>query len=108
IHYRLSHILLAVAGLYLVFGLVMIGVKRGLNYRPNPTAPTAAGDEFRQDASNYVSLIDWLYDTSKNSIPLTANHTARYNPLDLQIAGVIFVVSLASIFIHKKTEVSSE
>lgn len=108
IHHRLSYMLLVIAGLYLVVGLVMIGSKRGLNYQPNPQAKVTASDTFKANESKYVDYIDWALDTSKNSLPLSANHTARYNLLDLKIVSVILLVAVLSIMVHKKMETSSE
>ncbi|MCC7289053.1 hypothetical protein IT414_01510 [bacterium] len=108
IHHRLSYILLAISALYILFGFSAIAAKRGLNYRPNPTAAVDLADSVKLDRARYVNAVDWLLDTSKNSLPLTANHVASYDPIDLKLAGVIFVVSLASLFVHKKMEVRSE
>lgn len=108
IHHRLVYILLAVTGVYLGLGLVMIGVRRGLSYQPNPHATTQADDNLKATKSEYVDYIDWALDTSKNSVPLSSNHTAHYNMLDMKIVGVIFAVSALSIVIHHKTEKVSE
>ncbi len=108
IHHRLSYILLVITGLYLVVGLVMIGSKRGLSYQPSPQATVTASDNFKANESKYVDYIDWILDTSKSSLPLSANHTARYNLLDMKIAGVILLVTVLSVIVHKKMETSSE
>lgn len=82
----------------------MIVAKRGLSYRPNPSAPAEISDQLKENTSQYVNYIDWIYDTSKNTIPLSANHVARYNPLDLKIVGALFVVSAISIGLHNVWE----